>query len=268
MTELIARISKGSKMDQIYLPKNRTGFSSGEYVLIMPLDKKIEEKTKRFKPYFYNLKSIEPIKFRIIEETFNLIDKNISAENIILTGSFLEPGFKFNDLDILIINEKKYNTETLRNQIENLIGIKTHILFLNNKTLLSGLSSDPLYSLMLSKCISKERLIFKTKREINYKLLDLNLLKSKTLPDNYEMLNGNEKYYLTLNMVSILLFKQGKKLSKEKVNGEIKRLFEVSIKDIKENLLDKQKFIKKYKEIYNNTFNLIMKHIGKKNESK
>ena len=41
--ELIGRISKGSKMDQIYIPKNRIGFSAGEYVLILPIKGRLEE---------------------------------------------------------------------------------------------------------------------------------------------------------------------------------------------------------------------------------
>ncbi len=267
--ELIGRISKGSKMDQVYIPKNRTGFFSGEYVVILPLDKKTEEnrtKTKQFKPYFYNLKNLEPIKIRIIEEIFSLIDKKLSPKNILITGSFLEHGFKFNDIDILIINEKKINFEIIKSQIENTTGIKTHILLLDNKSLISGLSSDPLYLLMLSKCVSKNRLIFNVKREINYPLLDLHLLKSKTLTDNFEILSGDEKYYFVLNMVSILLFVQGKKISKEIVNKEIEKLFSISSKEIKQNLINKQDFIKKYKESYNKTFNLIMD--GVKNESK
>jgi hypothetical protein len=262
--ELIGRISKGSKMDQIYIPKNRTGMNTGQYVLIMPLENKTESTEKKmfsFKPYFYNLKSLEPIKLRIIEEIFNLVGKEANAENIIITGSFLEQGFKFNDIDILIVNEEKANTENLREKIERTFGIKTHLILLDTKTLLAGLSTDPLYSLMLSKCISKKRIIIKVDRNLNYKLLDLHLLKSKNLIDNFDILGGSEKYYLTLNMVSILLFVYNKKLSKEIVNKEIEKLLDISIKELKENLIDKQDFIKKYKEVYTKTFNKIMESI-------
>ncbi len=261
--ELIGKISKGSKMDQIYIPKNRTGMSAGQYVLILPLESKMQEKSL-FKPYFYNLKSIEPIKLKIIEEIFSIIKKEANVKNIIITGSFLEPGFKFNDIDILIINEEKKNIEFLKRKIEKTLGIKSHLIFLSTKTLTSGLSTDPLYSLMLSKCISNKRIIFKVKRKINYKLLDLHLLKSKNLIDNFEILSGDEKYYLTLNMVSILLFIEGKKLGKEIVDKEIKKLFYVSIKELKENLINKNEFTKRYKGIYNKTFNLVMEKI--KNE--
>lgn len=258
--ELIGRISKGTKMDQIYIPKNRAGLASGEYVLIMPLTSKQEKTPRQFKPYLYNLKNLEPIKLKITEEIFNLVNKNLEPENIIITGSFLEPGFRFNDIDILILTERKINTGMLNEKISSMTGIKTHIISLNSKTLISGLSSDPIYNMMLSKCLSSKRLIFNVKRKINYKLLDLSLLKSKSLIDNFEILNGNEKYYLTLNMVSILLFIQGRKLSKDIVNKETEKLFSIKINDIKENLV-KRDFLKKYKETYNRTFNLIMESI-------
>jgi len=261
--ELIGRISKGTKMDQIYIPKNRSGLASGEYVLIMPLTSKQGKTSKQFKPYLYNVKNLEPIKLRIIEDIFNLINKNLEPENIIITGSFLEPGFKFNDIDILILTEKKVSTEMLKGKISSIMGIKPHIILIDTKSLIFGLSSDPIYNLMLSKCLSLKRFIFNAQRKINYKLLDLNLLKSKTLIDGFEILKGDEKYYLTLNMVSILLFMRGRKLSKEIINKEIEKLFNIKIEDIKENQT-KPDFLRKYKKIYNKTFKIIMKSI--KNE--
>lgn len=256
--EIVGRISKGSKMDQIYIPKNRVGFSSGEYVIISSIIGK-KEQEKKPSLCFYGVKNLEPIKIRIIEEIISLIEKKIMPENIIITGSFLDNGFGFNDIDILLINEDKINTELITKEIQN-DGIKPHILVLNMKTLSSGLSSEPIYNLMLSKYVSKKRLIFNTKRKINYRILDLGLLKSKTLIDNFDSLNGNEKYYFVLNMISILLFIQGKKLSKDMANKEIENLFNVKIKEIKENLV-KQDFLKKYKEVFNKTFNLVLDNI-------
>lgn len=256
--EIIAKISKGSKMDQIYLPKNRPGLATGQYVMIIPLENKL--KRKELKLNFYSLNNLEPLKIEIAEKIFNIIEE-ISPENAIITGSFLEKGFKFNDVDILIIKEEKIDRNRLKDKIENAIGIKAHIIALNYKTLLLGLSTDPLYSMMLSKCISTKKIIFKLNKNIDYKLLDLQLLKSKTLIENFDILNGDEKYYLTLNMMAILLFIQNSKLSKELVNNCIEKEFNIKIDEIKENIIEKARFIKKYKEIYNKTFSLIMRNI-------
>jgi len=247
-------------MDQIYLPKNRYGLMNGQYAVITPLETKFKEK-EDFKPFFYNTKNIEPLKLMIIENIFKIIEE-INPENVIITGSFLERGFKFNDIDIIAIKEENINIERLRKKIEFAIGIRAHIILISSKTLLLGLSIDPLYSLMLSKCISKKRIIFKIKRKFDYKILDFQLLKSKLLIDNFDILNGEEKYYLILNMMSIFLFIQDKKLSKEAVNGSIEREFNVKIEDIKQNMVEKNKFIKKYEIIYNKAFNMIMENLN------
>jgi len=258
--ELIAKISKGSRMDQVYIPKNRIGFSTGSYVILRLL----EEKKQVNRLYFYNIKQIEPAKLDIINEIISAIDKNsYNYENIIITGSFLDNGFNFNDIDILIIGKKKFYVEHLENSIENKLGIKTHIIVINNETLIEGLSSDPMYSMMLSKCIAKKRFIYKIKPKINYKILDLHLLKSKTLIDNFDLLDGNEKYYLTRNMVAISLYLNQKKIDNEIVEREIIKNFRLkNIKQIKQNMIDKKQFLKKYNVIYKKTFNKIMDNIN------
>ena len=246
-------------MDQIYIPKNRLGFSTGAYVLIKPLEtKKIVER-----PVLYNIKKTESIKLTIIMKIFGIIGKNYEkCDNIIITGSFLEKGFSFNDIDILIISENTINLKEIKNEIEESIGIKADIMIMNNKTLIMGLATDPLYHMMLSRCISKKRVIYKKKYKIKYKILDMHLLKSRPLIDNFDALDGNEKYYLTRNMVSIYLFLKHKRLTKENVDNEILKIFNLkSIDDIKKNMLDKDAFLKKYKDSYSKTFNKIMEGI-------
>jgi predicted nucleotidyltransferase len=260
--EIISKVSKGSKMDQIYISKNRVGLNIGEYVVITPLSKEIK---KQEKPYFYGIKKIEPLKLEIIGKIFKIIER-VNPDNIIITGSFLNKGFRFNDIDILIISEEEYN---LKEEIENRTGIKMHILFIDGKSLIQGLKKDPLYQMMLSKCVSKKRFLYKFKSEPDYKILDLHLLESKTLIDNYGFLNGDEKYYLIRNLISILLFIKNQKMNNERVDKEIKSIFGVKIEDIQENKLNKT-FIKKYKEVYNKILNLILTSIQKesKNEQK
>jgi len=261
--EIMGKISKGSKMDQIYLPKNRTGFFVGNYVIIKPF----EEGEKTAKParklYFYGVKKLESVKLGIIHETLDIIDRHLSSyENIFITGSFLDEGFQFNDIDVLIVTDDKLSPDVIRKDIERKSGIIGHILVLSNKELIKGLETDPLYQMMLSRCASKKRFVYKTKYKIDYKLLDLHLLKSKTLIDNFDILSGKEKYDLVRNMIAIYLHLESKKLSKELVDNEIKRIFDLKdIKELKHNLLNKNDFLKKYKLIYGKTFSKILKEI-------
>lgn len=256
--EIIGRISKGSRMDQVYIPKNRAGLDIGSYVVIKPA------KTEKIieKPHFYNVDGIEPIKITIIKEIMSIIDSNFEEyENIIITGSFLDKGFHFNDIDIILISEFKREIKNLSGILESKLGIKTHILLLDNKTLMKGLSTDPLYQTMLSNCVSKKRFIYNFKRKVNYKLLDVHLFKSKILIDNFDNLNGNKKYYLIRNAVAIFLYMQNKDVGRKDIDRKIEKLFDVSIEEIKQNVLNHDEFIKKYKSFHEKTFDMILEKI-------
>jgi len=103
MVELISRISKGTRMDQIYIPKIRIDFTVGSYVVIRPLETIAEFEIK---PFFYNIKYLEPIKTKIIKEIFKNLSEMIKCDNIIITGSFLEQGFRFNDIDVILATSR------------------------------------------------------------------------------------------------------------------------------------------------------------------
>jgi len=255
--EIISKISKGTKMDQVYLPKNRHGFGIGSYVLITPL----REPKETERPYFYNA-SIEPLKVHVIQRIFTVIDQySTSYENIIITGSFLEKGFSFNDIDILLISEHKEEVEALTTAIEALFGTKVQLLCLSNKELLKGLSTDPIYEMMLSSCVAKKRFIYKIERKLNYKHLDLQLLKSKSIFDNFELLDGHEKWYLIRNLVCLSLFIGNKKINNEEVNKKLANALGVDKGTIKKNMLDKKPFLQKYKDLYQKTFMQILNAI-------
>jgi hypothetical protein len=261
--EIIAKISKGTKMDQIYLPKNRVGLSTGSYVTITALEKQ----KQTIKPYFY-IKDLEPIKTGIIKRIFYIIDKlTKNYENIIITGSFLDKGFYFNDIDVIFASDDKISENQIKKTLENELKIKIHLIKLNNKDFKKGLETDPLYIMMLSRCVAKKRFIYKLKRKLYYKILDLHNLKSELLPINYDILTGNEKYYLTRNMIAISEFIENRKITKDIIDNKIEEIFNIKVKDLKNNIIkDKKEFIKKYKIIYNKTFNKIME--GVKNSSK
>lgn len=259
MVELISRISKGTRMDQIYIPKERMpGFELGATVLIKP----VVEKAKP-KPYYYKVRGLEPIKNEVIGEILNSFEQ---FDNVIITGSFLEKGFDFKDIDVLLITEKKMETDNINYHFEREFGIKLHIIIIGYKPLLKGLSTDPLFQMMLSKFVSKKRVIFKVNNKINYKLLDLHLLESKALIVNFDFLTGNEKYKFIRNLIAIKLFMENKKISLETANAEIYNYFgKGAVKNIKENFLDKS-FLNNYKKLYGKIFSKILD--GIKNDSK
>ena len=264
MVILVSKISRGSRMDQIYIPKERApGLEAGTLVVIEPALPKIVEKPK---PHYYSVGHLEPIKVAVIEKIFEHFEHLGEVDNVLVAGSFLEPGFKFEDVDVVAISDKKIDASRIEKNLSTALGVNMQLIVIGFKALLKGISTDPLFEMLVSRFVSRKRIIFKTKRKFNYKLLDLHLFKSKSLFDNFDALTGNGKYKLTRNIVAILLFLDGRKLSAEAVNSEIEKLFgRNSVKLIKENMTGKA-FLAKYKSLYNRLFDRIM--AGVRNDSK
>lgn len=258
--EIIAKVSKGSLMDQIYIPKNREGMEAGSYVVVTPLMKKIKQESSL---YFYKTEELSEIKIILLKKIVSLIGSYLREyQNIIIAGSILEQGFNFNDIDIIIVTNHGKIPPIIEKEIEQKLSVKLHIISMTYKELIAGLKTDPLYQLILSKYISTNRLIYTAKKEINYKLLDLHLLKSKILPDNFDILSGKEKYNLTRNIIAIKLFIENKKMTNEILNEFIISAFKLNnIEELKNNIIEKNNFINIYKKIYNDLYIKILKGI-------
>jgi len=243
-------------MDQVYISKNRSGFEVGSYVAITPVAKK-----QAISAYYYHTEKLEPIKVQIINEIFEFSD---DSENAIITGSFLNKGFDFEDIDIIVINGTKKPIEQF---IADRFGIKSHIMDMTYESLRKGANTDPLFRMLLSRFVAKKRILLKFESKINYKLLDIYLLKSKLLINNFDSFNGKEKYRLVRNTIAIKRFMEYKKLSDESVNKDINDCFgkDAAVK-IKNNTFEKTIFIKKYKALHSNLFERIMEWI--KNDKK
>ena len=262
--ETISKVSKGTKMDQIYLSKNRTGLSIGQYVLITPLKTNEENKPN---PFFYNIKNLEKIKVQIINEILEKLTNELEEiENIIVTGSFLERGFNFQDIDIIILTKKTLNSNKLTKELEDLTNIKVHLILMSKEDFFKGVSTDPLFENMLSKFVSLERIVLNFKRILIPKILDINLLKSKDLIENFDILDGRQKYCLLKNLIAIKLFLELKKISNEKIDSEISKEFKITPENLKKNMISKKDIAQKFNKLYQLTFNKILNKI--KNGSK
>ncbi len=247
---IYGKISRGSRMDQIYLQKIRPpGFPAGATVEIKPTKK------ERFPLYSHKVGKLEPVKTMIKDEIFDYFSE---ADNVLITGSFLEEGLQFHDVDIVLLGNLPVQKHW-REHFRQTLGINADITSLDRKSLLKGLRQDPLFQMMLSRYLAKKREILKYSNEVDYKLLDLHLLQSKALLDNFDLLTGREKYHLLRNVIAIRLFLRNKMLSSELVNKEIENAFG-KVELIRQNLIQKGPFLKKFKKIYNSTFNEVMAH--------
>ncbi|MBS3162709.1 hypothetical protein J4467_02190 [Candidatus Woesearchaeota archaeon] len=210
---LISKISRGSVMDQIYLSKNRKSLKVGSYVTIQEI-----KSPSIINPYYHNVSYIEPIKYNIIKSIFEFLE---AEENVLVTGSFLEEGFSFEDLDLIVFG----NVSGIQEFVKSNYGIDVHIIEINSNEFNKGINTDPLFQMIASKFIAKNRIILNINNQINYKLMDLALVKSELILTNYEISSGPEKYKLLRNAFAIKRFIENKQVSKEFIDKDIENYF-------------------------------------------
>ena len=261
--QLIKKISKGTRFNQIYLQKNEgIGFEPGKSVVISPLEDIIVKEPAIFE---YNVK-LKSLKREIVKLVFKIVDSWGYYNNIIITGSFLDGGFNFEDIDIIIINPGNMEKEKLKKSIEENTGISPHLIFIDSESFNKGIKRDPLFRLMVDRYVSAKRAIFRKDREINYKLLDIYLLKNKNLIEGYDLFSIKQRKKLLRDFVSIKLFSENKEVTINNIEKETNRLFG---RDIIESLFyygnneEKHKFIAKLKKEFNKLEKYILKNASK-----
>src|SRR3989338_6612550 len=164
MLQLISKVSKGTKMDQIYLTKNRAGMQPGSYVIVQ----EVPTLQPSVHPVLYGVSRIEPIKMRVIQEIFTLLEKMMPPHTCIIGGSFLNKGFNFEDIDMFIIAENILSAKYLGSTMHDKFGIAMHIVPLTPQEYEAARKAEPLLNLALSKCVSSKRLPRGNKRVIRY----------------------------------------------------------------------------------------------------
>ncbi|MBI3035783.1 hypothetical protein HYY71_05670 [Candidatus Woesearchaeota archaeon] len=115
----------------------------------------------------------------------------------------------------------------------------------------------------MDRYVSAKRAISRKDREINYKLLDIYLLKNKNLIEGYDLFSIKQRKKLLRDFVSIKLFSENKEVTIENIEKETNRLFG---RDIIESLFyygnneEKHKFIAKLKKEFNKLEKYILKN--------
>ena len=96
------KVSKGSRFNQIYIPKEMESiFEVGDIVKVKLLKKKTEIY------YSKNLLKLEEFKEKLIKEIFSHLSTFPNIRQIFIVGSFLIEKVDYNDIDLIIITDKK-----------------------------------------------------------------------------------------------------------------------------------------------------------------
>ena len=101
-TKFIKTVSKGSRFNQIYVPKSMESLIEvGDEVEVRLVKKLIEIH------YCKGLKKLSQFKENLIKDIFSFLDKNFDFNAIFIVGSFLTEKISYNDIDIVIIADKE-----------------------------------------------------------------------------------------------------------------------------------------------------------------
>jgi len=154
--KFIHKISKGSRFNQIYVPKQMENvFEVGDIVEV-----KIIEKNFKLH-YSKSLKQLTPFKVNIIKKIFSSLNMFKEITQIFVIGSFLTKNIDYNDVDILVILNDQFTDEkvlekNIYDTLEKNFQLKYHIIMIKENNLLNLSKKCPLTRSMLYYFISNK----------------------------------------------------------------------------------------------------------------
>jgi len=158
------KVSKGSKFNQIYIPKEMERIVEvGDLVQI-----KLLEKHKEL--YYKNQKKLPDFKEYLIKNIFSDLQRFNEIKTIFVVGSFLYETI-YNDIDIIIIidKEKKVSEKNIENLLIKTFNQKFHVLLFSEEKLRTLIEKDPLTRIMFNNYISNKKIDFDYKKKIDEK---------------------------------------------------------------------------------------------------
>ena len=160
--KFIHKISKGSRFNQIYIPKEKDKeFEIGDLVEIRLLQKK----NRLY--YSKNLKKLSEFKERLISEIFRLLSGYGEIEQVFVFGSFLTMREDYNDIDILIISDKEKIEDKIYEDLADKFNLKFHLIRLTADELEKQIRICPLIRGMIHSSVSNEEIKNLSDRDIN-----------------------------------------------------------------------------------------------------
>lgn len=250
----IHKVSKGSRFNQIYVPKEmETCFEAGDLVEVTLLNKK----TSLY--HSENLKNLNSFKEKLIKEIFSSLSQFKEIKQIFIVGSFLTQKSDYNDIDIILISEKiieKKAYERLSEKFE----LKFHVISLPEKSFEYLQKTCPLTRSMLYFFISNKKFIPSNKTELDKKHIKFLLM----MPEDLLNLNLKSRiYYDSLRrLITIEKFLKNKSSNPLDIDSEIIKLINESLyKKIRVNEIINVKSIEILKKIIRSKLNNIYKKL-------
>ena len=252
--KFIHKISKGSRFNQIYIPKEMNSvFEIGDVVEI-----KLLSKRENFY-YSKNLKKLTNYKENLVKEIFSSLADFSDIKQVFIVGSFLTSKIDYNDLDILLITEKNIERKIYNLLIEK-FNIKFHIITIPAHRFEYLVYSCPLTKSMLSYFVSNKEFTLPAENKLDAKHINFLLM----VPEDLLEVNPESRaYYDSIRrLITIEMFLNNKAINILEINNQlIKIVGETLLSLIKNNETIEKEKINFLREIIKKKISLIKNKI-------
>lgn len=210
------KVSKGSRFNQIYIPKFMEGkIEVGDLVEVKLLKKQIQFNYK-------NKKVLSGFKKYLIKRIFSNLQKFKEITIIFIVGSFLYEDI-YNDIDLIIVSETE--KKNLERDIEELLRKKLnqrfHILVFSEKKLKTLIEKDPLTQAMLNSYVSNKKIDLDYKKTIDKNHINFLLMMPEDL---LEITLSSRAFYDSLRRLAVIeQFLKDKELDRREILNQIKK---------------------------------------------
>ena len=227
MVSFIRKVSKGSKFNQIYVPKEMENIIDvGDLVQVNLLEKKSNI-------YYKNQGKLTKFKEYLIKNIFYNLKKFKEIEIVFLVGSFLDEDI-YNDIDLIIVSKEyvRHLEKSIEYNLSKILNQKFHILSFNHKKLKELIEKDPIMRAMFQKYISNKKISLDYKKIIDWSHIKFLLM----MPEDLLELDLPIKIFFDniRRLITIERFLHNKDLSRKVILEEMKR-------NIPQDILDKIK---------------------------
>ena len=254
--KFVHKVSKGSRFNQIYVPKEmERHFQSGDLVEVTLLEKSISVH------YSKNLVKLSEFKETLIKNIFLELRRFKEIKQIFIVGSFLTQKQDYNDIDIIIISEKNLEKEIYEILIDK-FELKFHIINIPEDNFESLQKYCPMTRSMLYYFVSNKKFSLSKGTELNKNHIKFLLI----MPEDILTITLKPRvFYDSLRrLLTIERFLENDSLDPLEVNKEIQTLITKNLAtDIRNNENISDEIIKKLRNIIKSKLSKINRIIDK-----
>ncbi|MBI2664175.1 hypothetical protein HYX10_02430 [Candidatus Woesearchaeota archaeon] len=219
-------VSKGSRFNQIYVPKDMEGLIEAGDMVEVRLVKKHAQLH-----YPAGLERLSEFKEKLIGDVFSFLSGIDRVERIFVVGSFLTEKVSYNDIDLVLIVSGKSDgfEESVHSRLTDKFNLKFHIIAIEKERFERLLKICPLTKSMFSSFVCNRPIELPDERLVDRKHIRFLLMMPQDL---LHVRLGSRVFFDNLRrVVTIERFLRNESLNSASINREVKKLVKGSLYD-------------------------------------